>query len=126
MPDQWDDFSGIGVRRDIFFMIRVDTGFLRASPIGILRAMVSGQRIACHAMPKSRWRTGGRDDTVSVERWIRVIAGTFVLASVLLGVYVNGYFLIFTAFVGVNLFQSGLTRWCLMESILKKLGVPAH
>lgn len=63
---------------------------------------------------------------MSVERWIRVIAGTFVLTSVLLGVFVNGYFLVFTAFVGVNLFQSGLTRWCLMESILKKLGVPAH
>jgi hypothetical protein len=77
-------------------------------------------------MPSSRWRTGGRDDTVSAERWIRVIAGTFVLTSVLLGVYVNSYFLIFTAFVGVNLFQSGLTRWCLMESILKKLGVPAN
>jgi hypothetical protein len=61
---------------------------------------------------------------VTVERWIRVIAGTFVLASLLLGVYVNTYFLLFTAFVGVNLFQSGLTRWCLMEDILKKIGVP--
>lgn len=71
-------------------------------------------------------RAGGRKDTVNVERWIRVIAGTFVLASVLLGVYVNRYFLVFTAFVGANLFQSGLTRWCLMESILKKLGVPAR
>ena len=63
-------------------------------------------------------------ETMNVERWIRVIAGTFVLASLLLGVYVNKYWLLFTAFVGVNLFQSGLTQWCLMETILKKLGVP--
>jgi hypothetical protein len=84
------------------------------------------RRIAFYAIPTSRWRAGGREDTVSAERWIRVIAGTFVLTSVLLGVYVNRYFLIFTAFVGINLFQSGLTRWCLMESILKKLGVPAN
>ncbi len=61
---------------------------------------------------------------MNVERWIRVIAGTFVLASLLLAVYVNRYWLFFTAFVGANLFQSGLTEWCLMESILKKLGVP--
>lgn len=61
---------------------------------------------------------------MNVDRWIRVIAGTFVIASLLLGVYVNRYFLLFTAFVGLNLFQSGLTNWCLMEDILKKVGVP--
>ena len=61
---------------------------------------------------------------MNVERWIRVIAGTFVLASLLLGVYVSRYFLLFTAFVGLNLFQSGLSNWCLMEDILRKLGVP--
>jgi len=61
---------------------------------------------------------------MNVERWIRMIAGTFVLTSLLLAVYVNNYWLVFTAFVGLNLFQSGLTKWCLMESILKKLGVP--
>ena len=59
-----------------------------------------------------------------VERWIRVIAGTFVLASLALGVYVNPYWLLFTAFVGINLFQSGFTDWCLMETFLKRLGVP--
>jgi hypothetical protein len=63
---------------------------------------------------------------MNVERWIRVIAGTFVLASLALGVFVNHYWLLFTAFVGLNLFQSGFTKWCLMESILKKLGVPAE
>ena len=59
-----------------------------------------------------------------VERWIRVIAGTFILASLALGWYVSPWFFLFTAFVGLNLFQSGLTKWCLMEIILKKLGVP--
>ena len=59
-----------------------------------------------------------------VERWIRVIAGTFVLASLALGWFVSPWFFLFTAFVGLNLFQSGITRWCLMEEILKKLGVP--
>lgn len=61
---------------------------------------------------------------MNVERWIRVIAGTFVLASLLLGVSGSRYWLLFTAFVGVNLFQSGWTNWCLMGNILKKLGVP--
>jgi len=61
---------------------------------------------------------------MNVDRWIRVIAGTFVLASLVLGVYVSRYAFLFTAFVGLNLFQSGLTDWCLMETILKKLGVP--
>ena len=59
-----------------------------------------------------------------IERWIRVIAGSFILVSLALGWYVSPWFFLFTAFVGVNLFQSGLTRWCLMEIILKKLGVP--
>ena len=61
---------------------------------------------------------------MNVERWIRVIAGTFVLASLALGYSVSKYWFLFTAFVGLNLFQSGLTRWCLMEDILKKLGLP--
>ena len=61
---------------------------------------------------------------MNTERWIRVIAGTFVLASLLLGLYVSSYWFLFTAFVGLNLFQSGLTNWCLMETILKKAGVP--
>ena len=61
---------------------------------------------------------------MNVQRWIRVIAGTFVLTSLLLGLYVSKYLFLFTAFVGLNLFQSGITKWCLMEDILKKLGVP--
>jgi hypothetical protein len=65
-----------------------------------------------------------RERAMNVARWIRVIAGTFVLASLLLGLYVNKYWFLFTAFVGLNLFQSGITKWCLMEDILRKLGVP--
>jgi len=60
---------------------------------------------------------------MTTERWVRIIAGTFVFCSVALGYYVSPYFFLFTAFVGLNLFQSGISRWCLMEDILKKLGV---
>ncbi len=60
----------------------------------------------------------------------RVIAGAFVLLSLALGVpgspiFQSGYWLWFTAFVGINLLQSGLTRWCLMERILRALGLKA-
>jgi hypothetical protein len=58
-----------------------------------------------------------------MERWIRLIAGTFILASLVLARFVSWHFLWFTAFVGANLFQSALTRWCLMESILGAFGV---
>ncbi len=58
-----------------------------------------------------------------LERSIRAIAGTFVIVSVLLGMYVNINWLWFSIFVGANLLQSAITRWCLMEEILKKLGV---
>ncbi|MDO9280995.1 MAG: DUF2892 domain-containing protein [Methylotenera sp.] len=61
---------------------------------------------------------------------VRIIAGLLILLSLALGVpesplFVNKYWLYFTAFIGVNLFQSGLTNWCLMENILRKLGVRA-
>jgi len=54
---------------------------------------------------------------------IRGIAGSFVLISLVLAVTVNMKWLWFTAFVGANLLQSSLTNWCLMDKILKKLGV---
>ena len=60
---------------------------------------------------------------MTLERWIRLIAGTFVLVSLLLSQVNSPYWLLFTAFVGLNLFQSALTQWCLMEDILRKLGV---
>lgn len=58
-----------------------------------------------------------------LDRIIRAIAGSFILLSLILAVYVNMNWLWFTAFVGVNLLQSSLTKWCLMEDILRKLGV---
>lgn len=58
-----------------------------------------------------------------IERWIRIIAGSFILISLTLAHWVSPWWLLFTAFVGLNLFQSGITRWCLMEDILRKLGV---
>ncbi|HET8747267.1 MAG TPA: DUF2892 domain-containing protein [Ramlibacter sp.] len=60
---------------------------------------------------------------MTVERLIRIFAGLFVLASLALGVLVNPHFLWFTAFVGLNLFQSGLTRLCPLEAVLRRLGV---
>ena len=59
---------------------------------------------------------------MSIERWIRIIAGSFILISLALATWVSPWWLLFTAFVGVNLLQSGFTRWCLMEDILRKLG----
>ena len=59
---------------------------------------------------------------MALERWIRLIAGSFVIVSVLLSYLHSTYWLFFTLFVGVNLFQSALTRWCLMETIVRKLG----
>jgi hypothetical protein len=60
---------------------------------------------------------------MSMERWIRLIAGSFVMISLALADWVNPHWLWFTAFVGANLFQSALTRWCLMEDILHKIGI---
>lgn len=57
------------------------------------------------------------------NRIIRAVAGTFILISLLLAIYVNQNWLWFTAFVGANLLQSSITKWCLMEDILTKLGV---
>jgi hypothetical protein len=61
---------------------------------------------------------------MTLERMIRLIAGTFILISLALSQTHSVYWLWFTAFVGANLFQSALTRWCLMEDLLRKFGVP--
>ena len=65
---------------------------------------------------------------MNAGRIIRIVAGSFVLGSLALGaqaspVFVSEYFLLFTAFVGLNLFQSGFTQICPLNSILAKLGV---
>jgi len=60
---------------------------------------------------------------MTLENIIRTIAGTFVLASLILGYVHHPYWHFFTAFVGLNLLQSAFTHWCLAEKILLKLGV---
>ncbi len=66
---------------------------------------------------------------MNITRITRTMAGTFILFSLALGVEASPLFhsanwLWFTVFVGANLFQSGLTNWCLMDKILTRLGVP--
>ena len=61
---------------------------------------------------------------------VRLVSGSLILLSLALGIpgspiFVNQWFLAFTAFVGANLLQSALTKWCLMETIMRKLGAPA-
>ncbi|MBP6822977.1 MAG: DUF2892 domain-containing protein [Acidobacteria bacterium] len=59
---------------------------------------------------------------MTVERLLRLIAGTFVLASVLLGLFVSPYWFFFTGFIALNLIQSAFTNWCPMMTFLRKMG----
>lgn len=59
---------------------------------------------------------------MTIERLLRLIAGSFILISLGLSYVHHPYWLFFTAFVGLNLFQSGITDWCPMMWFLKKLG----
>ena len=59
---------------------------------------------------------------MTIERTLRGIAGSFVLLSVVLGYFVSPYYYLFTAFVGLNLFQSAFTNWCPMMTILRRTG----
>lgn len=59
---------------------------------------------------------------MTIERMLRMIAGGFVAASVLLGLYVSPLFLWFTLFVGLNLLQSAFTNWCPMIALLRRAG----
>lgn len=60
---------------------------------------------------------------MTVNDWIHVIAGAFIMVSLVLGIWVSPYWFLFTAFVGLNLFQYGVTKFCPMAIILKKMGV---
>jgi DUF2892 family protein len=60
---------------------------------------------------------------MTLDRYLRMIAGAFVLASLALGYFVNPLWYLFTGFVGLNLLQSAFTNWCPMMTILQKLGV---
>ncbi len=61
---------------------------------------------------------------MKMDHYIRIIAGSLIIISLLLGYMHSQYWYFFTGFVGINLIQSGFTKWCLMEDILHKLGVP--
>jgi hypothetical protein len=60
---------------------------------------------------------------MTVNRYLRMIAGFFILLSVLLAQLHSPYWLFFTAFVGLNLFQSAFSNWCPMMTILRKFGI---
>lgn len=62
---------------------------------------------------------------MTIEKMIRAITGSFILVSLALAIWVNKWWLVWTALVGANLLQSAFTGWCLAEKILKKLGVPS-
>jgi hypothetical protein len=59
---------------------------------------------------------------MTIHQSLRAIAGAFVLISLALGYWVSPYWYLFTTFVGLNLFQSAFTDWCLMMTFLRKLG----
>jgi len=63
---------------------------------------------------------------MNVERYLRLIAGALVMVTVALGYWVSPYWLLFTGFVGLNLFQSAFTNRCPMMTFLRKLGVKDH
>ena len=60
---------------------------------------------------------------MTIEPMLRLMAGAFVTASVLIGMYVNPYFIWFTLFVGPNLAQSAFTNWCPMMTALRRVGI---
>ncbi len=60
---------------------------------------------------------------MTVERWLRLIAGVFVLGSVALGMTMDSRWYYLTAFVGANLLQSAFTNWCPMKWLLERVGV---
>ena len=63
---------------------------------------------------------------MNIERYLRLIAGAVVLSTLALGYFVSPYWYLFTAFVGLNLFQSAFTNWCPMMTFLRKLGVRSN
>ncbi len=62
---------------------------------------------------------------MTIDRYLRLIAGAFIMGTVALGHFVNPWWYAFTAFVGLNLFQSAFTNWCPMMTMLARAGVPA-
>jgi len=62
------------------------------------------------------------DEEVTINEGLRAVAGVFILLSVALGIWVTPWWFAFTAFVGLNLFQSAFSRWCPMMVFLRRLG----
>ena len=60
---------------------------------------------------------------MDLNRWLRLIAGTFVFVTVILGYFTSPKWFLFTGFVGLNPVQSAFTNWCPMMTFLRKLGV---
>lgn len=60
---------------------------------------------------------------IHLDRYLRMIAGFFIVLSVALGWFLSPWFYLFTAFVGLNLFQSAFTNWCPMMSFLRRAGI---
>ena len=108
-------FNGLAI--SLIFGIFVSTLLtLVVIPVAVLRGLSQAPR------PNLSRRT-------SMTSWqiVRLVAGIFILLSLALGIpgspiFVSQWWLAFTAFVGANLLQSALTRWCLMETIVRKLG----
>jgi len=63
---------------------------------------------------------------MNVDRIVHTFAGTVIMVSLALGHWVSPWWFLLTLFVGANLFQSGLTNWCLLSRILSKAGVPTQ
>lgn len=63
---------------------------------------------------------------MNVNEALRLIAGAFVLLSLILGYWVHPGWYLFTAFVGLNLFQSAFTKWCPMMWLLGRIGIGSH
>ena len=60
---------------------------------------------------------------MTINEGLRLVAGSFILLSLLMGHYVHEYWFLFTAFIGLNLLQSAFTHWCPMMWLLKKIGL---
>jgi hypothetical protein len=60
---------------------------------------------------------------MTIERYLRLIAGLFTLGSVVLGYFVSPYWFLFTGFVALNLIQSAVTNWCPMMTFLRWAGI---
>ena len=65
-------------------------------------------------------------NAMTVERYLRLIAGSFVLVSVVLGYFHSPYWFLFTGFVALNLIQSAFTNWCPMMTFLRRLGAKSQ